>query len=178
MCSCSPKGPPGMLFNTADFSNDEGMSCAQSQSETMFVGPLDTTYFSHGEGTICAWCRAQSQSPRNSGCLPATLDPGYYEKQWQLGKPPITSLDTLRVSSDEEVRWAQLQPMKYFERSPDTINSDTPSPPTLAHFSFLASIQRFTEQDQFHNPYTGQGNTFDNVCEQTSLSNPIEHVCS
>ena len=166
-----PRGTSGMPLNTVDFSNDEELSCAQSQSETMSVGPLETKYFSNGEGTTCAWCGAQS------GSLPATLDSGYYEEQLQLGKTPITSLDTLRVSSDEEVRCAQLQPMRYLENLPDRINSDTPPPPTCAHFSFLTSIQRVTEQDQFHNLYTGYGNTFGDLCEQTSLPNPVGHVC-
>ena len=170
-----PSGTSGMALNTLDFSNGEGLSCAQSQFETMSARSLETNYFSNGEGMTCARCRTQSQPRRNSGSLPATLDPDYYEEQWQLGKTPITSLDTLRVSSDEEVRSAQLQPMRYLERPPDTINSDTP---TLAPFSFLASIQRFTEQDQFHNPYTGKGNTFGDVCEQISQSNPIGHVYS
>ena len=159
-----PRGTSGVPYDTVDFSNDGGLSCALSQSETMSVGPLETNDFSNGEGTTCAWCQAQSAS------LPATLDPGYYEEQLQLGKTPITSLDTLCVRSDEEVRSAQLQSMRYFERLPDTINSDTPSPPLQAHCSFLASIQRVTEQDHFHNPYTGHGDTFGDLCEQTSLS--------
>ena len=173
-----PRGTSGMPLNIADSSNAEGLSCAQSQSETMFVGPLGTNYFSNGEGTTCASCWAQSQPRRNSGSLPATLDPGFHVEQLQLGKTPITSLDTLnsldtlRVSSDEEVRYAQLQPMRYLERSLDGINSDTLPPLTCVHFSFLTS-----EQDQFHNLYTGQGNTFGDPCEQTSLPNPIGHVC-
>ena len=182
-----PRGTSRLPLNTVYFSNDEGLSCAQSQSEMMSVEPLSTNHFSNGERTKCARCWAQSQSRRNSGSLPATLDPGYCEQQWQLEKAPMTSLDTLRVSGDEEeeeeeeeeeVRWAQLQPMRCFERPPETLNSDTPSPPTLAHFSFLAPIQRVTEQDQFHNPYTGQGNIFSDFCEQTWLSNPVGHVCS
>ena len=172
-----PRGTSGMPLNTVDFSNDEGLSCAQSQPGTMSVGPLGTNYFSNGQGTTRACCWAQSQPRRNSGSLPATPDPGFHVEQLQLGTTPITSLDTLRVSSDEEVRCAQLQPMRYVGRPPDRINSDTPSPLTYAHFSFLTSIQRVTEPDQFHNLYTGQGNTFGDLCEQTSLSNTIGHVC-
>ena len=172
------RGTSRMPLNTVGFNNDDGLSCVQSQSETMSVGRLETNYSSNVGRTECAWHQAQSQSRRDSGSLHTTLDPGYNEQQWQLGKPPITSLDTLHVSDDEGVRWAQLQAMRYLERLPDTLNSDTPSRPTLAHSSFLGPVQRFTEQDQFLNLYTAQGNSFGDVCEQTSLSNPIGHVCS
>ena len=173
-----PGATSGIPLDTVDLSNDEGMCCAQSQSETMSMGALDTNYFSTEEGTTCACCRAQLQSWRNSGSLPAILDPGYYEEQWQLRRTPTTSRNILCVSSDEDVLWAQLQPMRHLERLPDAINSNTPSPPTLASFSCLASTQRAMEQDQFNNSYAGQGITFDGFCEQTSLSNPIGYVCS
>ena len=59
---------------------------------------MEKERYAHGAG--------HSRSLRGTlgACLLATLDPGYYEEEWQLGKIPITSLDTLRVSSDEEVR--------------------------------------------------------------------------
>ena len=177
------RGISGMPHSTVDLSKDECLSYAHWQYKTMPLGSLDTYHFCDGQGMMNARYWTQSQLGRTSESLPDIRDPGYYEEpcsvQSELWKASINPPDNLCVSSDKEASCTQLQLMGDLEGLADTINNDIRLPPTFAHtwthHSFSIPMQRATAQEQSHDSYTGQCNTFDGHYEQTSSSYP-NHV--